>query len=78
MIAQAAFAKAEGLDFPLLSDPDGSAAAKFAVAMKGRPYAERVTFIIDPEGVLREIIRKVDVTEHGRQVLTVLESLKGR
>ncbi|MCP3914077.1 MAG: redoxin domain-containing protein [bacterium] len=35
------FAKAQELNFQLLSDPDGSAAAKYGALMESRPYAKR-------------------------------------
>jgi peroxiredoxin Q/BCP len=63
--AQAAFAKAQGVKYALLSDPDGSAAAKYGALMAGRPFSRRVTFVIDDLGVLRAIDDKVDVTNHG-------------
>jgi len=75
--AVAAFAKAQKLDFPLLSDPDGSVAAKYGVAMAGRPFANRVTFVIDDKGVLRAIDDKVDVTKHGAALAAMIEKLRG-
>lgn len=52
----------------MLSDPDGSAAAKYQVLAKGRSYPSRVTFIIDPKGVLKSIDREVDVSAHGHEL----------
>lgn len=75
--AQAKFKKAHDLDFHLLSDPDGSTAAKYGVLMQGRPYARRVTFVIDDKGVVRHITEKVDIAGHGEQVLQVIAELRG-
>ncbi len=74
--SQAAFAKNEGLNFPLLSDPDGSAARKYGVLMPNGAYSKRVTFIIDSEGVLRHIDEEVDVRAHGDALLTLIENLE--
>ena len=76
-MSQAAFAKKERLNFSLLSDPDGSAAHKYAVARPGRPVARRVTFVIDDKGVLRHIAEKVDVRAHGDQLAEILKKLQG-
>jgi len=50
----AAFAKAKGITFPMLSDfhPKGAVAAKYGV-MRDDGIAERALFIVDPKGVIR-------------------------
>jgi peroxiredoxin Q/BCP len=73
---QKRFHEAEKLPFPLLSDPDGSVAAKYGVLMKDKPFAERVSFVIDPQGVLRAIDREVDVTSHGVDLVALIERLQ--
>jgi peroxiredoxin Q/BCP len=73
---QKKFHETEKLSFPLLSDPDGSAAAKYGVLMKDRPFAERVSFVIDPQGILRAIDREVDVASHGEDVVRLVETLQ--
>lgn len=70
------FAKAQKLEFKLLSDPDGSAAGKFGAMMDKRPFAKRVTFVIDPEGVLRHVDESVDVTKHGSDLVSVIKKLQ--
>ena len=56
----ARFAKAEGANFKLISDADGSIARSFNVlGMLG--MADRVTFIVDPEGKIASIIRGFSV-----------------
>jgi thioredoxin-dependent peroxiredoxin len=72
----AAFVKAQKLAFPLLSDADGSVARKFGVLMDGRPFARRVTFVIDDRGILRLVDDKVDVTNHGRDLVARIRELR--
>jgi len=76
--AQAAFAAAQELKFALLSDPDGSAAAKYDVLWAGRPFARRVTFVLDDKGVLRYRDDDVDVSRHGGDLLGVIRKLRQR
>lgn len=73
----AAFAAAQHLEFPLLSDPDGSVAAKYGVLMADRPFARRVTVVLDAEGVVRLVDDKVDVANHGRDVVALVQRLRG-
>jgi len=47
---QKRFAQSLNLPFPLLADPKGEAAEAYGVR-KG-PYADRVTFVIDPSGTV--------------------------
>lgn len=74
MASQKAFAKAEELNFALLSDADGSVADKYAVR-KGR-FTARRTFVIDQRGVLRAIDEKVDVRNHGAALAKLIRELK--
>lgn len=76
--SQAAFAKEQELQFPLLSDPDGSVAAKYRVlrSMRGMSMASRVTFIIDDAGILRAIDNKVDVSNHGSDLAKLIAGLQ--
>ena len=76
MKSQAAFAKKQKLNFKLLSDPDGSAALKYGVMMKGRPFAKRRTFVIDEKGVLRHIDDEVDVRNHGSDLAELIAKLR--
>ncbi len=73
--ALAAFGEAQKLGFSLLSDPDGSVARKFGV-LGERGFAERVTFVVAPNGEIRHVDRKVDVTKHGADLTTLLEGLQ--
>jgi len=75
---QAQFVEKQHLTFPLLSDPDGSVAAKYGVLEPGAQYTKRVTFVIDDQGVLRKILDQVDVKKHGEDLAGVLEGLKAK
>jgi peroxiredoxin Q/BCP len=73
------FAEKHALGFLLLSDQQHTAAEAYGVwvakSMYGRTYFgnERTTFIIDPEGLIAYVLRKVKPAEHDG---LVLESLK--
>ena len=72
------FAEKHGLDFPLLADEDHTVAEAYGVwvqkSMYGRTYFgnERTTFIIDPNGRVGEVLRKVKPAEHDEQALEAL------
>ena len=74
--SMAKFAKEQKLEFSLLSDPDGSAVSKYEVEMKGRPFARRVTFVIDPAGVIRARDEEVRVNGHGRDLVERIQRLQ--
>ena len=69
------FIEKEILPFRLLADTDKSVHGKFGTwvekSMYGRTYmgTARVTFIIDENGVIREVIDKVDTKNHADQIL---------
>jgi thioredoxin-dependent peroxiredoxin len=66
------------LDFALLADEDHAVAEAYGVwvekSMYGRKYLgnERTTFVIDSEGVLAAVLRKVKPAEHDERVLQSL------
>lgn len=66
------------LPFSLLSDEEGEICEKYGVwkekSMYGRKYMgiERSTFIIDKEGKINKIFRKVKVTGHVQEVIKSL------
>ncbi len=55
------------LPFLLASDPDGAIGKLFGVPFEG--YHHRQTFVIGPDGNVRKVYRKVDVTQHAQQIL---------
>jgi peroxiredoxin Q/BCP len=69
------FAEKLGLDYPILSDPDKSVAKAYGVVHPGRPVAERWTFYIDKDGIIKEIDKKINVTKAGLDVATKVKDL---
>lgn len=72
--SHAEFCDAEGLVFPLLADVDGSVSRAYGSWLA--PYSLRHTFIIDPEGVLRERFLAVRPATHSLEVLDRLKALQ--
>jgi peroxiredoxin Q/BCP len=68
------------LGFPLLGDEDHAVAEAYGVwvkkSMYGREYLgnERTTFVIGPDGVITDILRKVKPAEHDGLVLAALDT----
>lgn len=75
------FIAKQDLRIPLLSDEDGILCEAYGVwvlkKLYGREYMgiERATFLIDEEGVIRNIWRKVKVKGHVDAVLQAAQSL---
>lgn len=76
-----AFTDKYRLNFPLLADEDGEVARAYGVMGGGGlvsklkaalGLADRVTFVIDPEGRIAHVIAKPDVTRHADEVLALL------
>ncbi|MDR3514978.1 MAG: thioredoxin-dependent thiol peroxidase [Azospirillaceae bacterium] len=69
------------LPFTLASDADGAVCESYGTwvekSMYGRKYfgIDRATFLIDGDGVIRQIWRKVKVTGHVEAVLKALQAL---
>jgi len=69
------FAEMHGYPFPLLCDSDRRLAkALGVVSMAG--YAKRWTYVVDPRGTIRAIVKDVEPETHGRDLLKLLQSLK--
>jgi peroxiredoxin Q/BCP len=72
------FADKYDLGFTLLADQDHAVAEVYGVwvekSMHGRTYwgNERTTFVIDPEGRVAEVLRKVKPAQHDDLVLAAL------
>ncbi|HJQ60969.1 MAG TPA: thioredoxin-dependent thiol peroxidase [Vineibacter sp.] len=69
------------LPFTLVSDADGKVCEKYGTwiekSMYGRKYMgiDRATFLIDKEGVVRKVWRKVKVPGHVEEVLAAVKAL---
>lgn len=67
------FGEKEGLEFPLLSDPDGVLAEAYGAKVNGR--LRRSTFLLDRAGVVRWAWTNVRVEGHAQDVLARLRAL---
>jgi peroxiredoxin Q/BCP len=74
----AKFAEKYGLPFTLLSDEEHRVAESYGVwvekSMYGRRYMgnERTSFVIGPDGSIKQVLRKVKPAEHDELVLGAL------
>jgi thioredoxin-dependent peroxiredoxin len=64
------FAEKHSFPFTLLSDSSKKVAKSYDAA--GTVFAKRITYIIDPDGKILEIITKVDTSGHAEQILSFL------
>ena len=62
-----AFAKNHQLPFVLVSDSSGEIAKKYGVPVD-EGYTKRQSFVVAPDGTLKKIYRKVDVTKHAQEI----------
>ncbi len=78
--SHAKFKAKYGLPFPLLADTDHAVSEAYGVwgekSFAGRKYmgVERATFVVDAEGNLARVMRKVDAKTHADDVLQVLNA----
>ncbi|GAA4300531.1 thioredoxin-dependent thiol peroxidase [Nibribacter koreensis] len=69
------FIQKHSLPFPLLADTEKEVVEKYGVwqekSMYGRKYmgTMRYTFVIDENGIIQDIIKKVDTKNHAAQLL---------
>jgi peroxiredoxin Q/BCP len=76
------FHEKHALNFPLLADQDHAVAESYGVwvqkSMYGRTYLgnERSTFVVDPDGRVAQVLRKVKPAEHDELVLEALEQTR--
>ena len=81
IISHEKFMAKHELQITLLSDVDGSTCDAYGVwvekNMYGRKYMgiERSTFLIGPDGLVKEVWRKVKVSGHAERVLESVNSL---
>jgi peroxiredoxin Q/BCP len=67
-----------GLPFTLIADTDVAVSTLYGVYGEKVRYGKtslgitRTTFVIDPAGVIRKVFTKVNVAEHGEEVLAVI------
>jgi peroxiredoxin Q/BCP len=79
--SHAAFRDKYQLNFPLLADPDHAVAEKYGAWREKNMYGkksmgvQRSTYLIDPEGKVAKVWKRVQVDGHDEQVLEALRSL---
>jgi thioredoxin-dependent peroxiredoxin len=66
------FKEKYSLPFTLLADPEHLLAEPYGVGKEGKRSYERSTFVIDPEGNVAKIMRRVSPDSHADDVLAVL------
>lgn len=77
------FAEKYGLNFPLLADPERQAILVYGAWGKKNLYGKeyegvlRQTFLIDPEGRIAKVWKKVSPEGHAEEVAEALRSLRG-
>jgi peroxiredoxin Q/BCP len=75
------FADKQGLEFPLLSDPDGTVIEKYGAWGEKNMYGRksvgiiRTTVIIDPDGLVQAVFPKVRVKDHVDNVIETIREL---
>jgi peroxiredoxin Q/BCP len=70
--SQTKFKAKYNLPFTVLADPERRAGEAFGVTKPDSNYFERSTFIIDREGNVAKIMRRVDPERHAERVLNAL------
>ncbi len=72
------------LNFPLLADPDHAVAEKYGAWREKNMYGnksmgvQRSTYLIDPQGKVARVWKRVQVDGHDQQVLDALNELETR
>ena len=79
MEKQHRFAKSTGIGFPLVSDGDGAVARAYGVKRKYITPVKRATFVIDTDGVIREVVASEwNMNVHADEALAALGRLASR
>ena len=60
------------LPFPLLADPEHKLGEPYGVAQEGKNSYERSTFVIDADGNVARVLRRVNPDSHADEVLAAL------
>lgn len=73
-----AFAESLNLNFPLVADREQVLAAAFGVQRLWGllPFAKRVTFVVDREGVVRNVVAsELNIDRHVDEAIATLRSI---
>jgi peroxiredoxin Q/BCP len=68
------FAEKLDLKYPLLSDSDQKVAKAYGILRGTR--SKRIAFVIGKDGKIAHIVKKVNLKQHGSQLVKLLEKLK--
>jgi thioredoxin-dependent peroxiredoxin len=71
----AEFAKSLGAEYPILSDPEGRAAASYGVIDESTRKVRRWTFYIGGDGRIKEIDKNVKTSTHAEDAVDKLKEL---
>ena len=69
------FREKYGLNFPLLTDEDGRAAEALGILRENGEVANRVTFLLAPDGNIAKVYPEVSPETHADEILEDAESL---
>jgi peroxiredoxin Q/BCP len=69
------FAREHGADFPILADPNKTAARAYGVLIAGIGYPSRWTFYIGPDGTILFIDKSVNAATSGADIAARLAQL---
>ncbi len=69
------FREKHNLNFPLLTDEGGAAAEALGVLRDDRSKANRVTFLLDPDGKITKVYPDVSPDTHADEILEDAEKL---
>jgi thioredoxin-dependent peroxiredoxin len=69
------FADSLGVDYPILSDPDGQVSRAYGIFDEARGVAQRWTFYIDKDGTILDIDKAVKTSNHAEDVACRLKEL---
>lgn len=76
------FTEKYDLPFPLLADPDHTVSEAYGAwrekSMYGKKFwgVDRITYIIDPNGIVRKVFPKVKPASHGDEVYSAIIALR--
>jgi len=68
-----AFARKYDFNFPLLSDPERRIGLDYhAASDPDQATADRITYVIGPDGIITHVYPKVDTKTHAAEILRAL------
>jgi len=73
--SQAEFVKEYKIPYVHLSDPKKTACKKYA-GTNIAGLAKRSTFVIDKNGIIQDVMREINVSSHGQEILESLRKIK--